>query len=159
MPAPLRATPDRASALAAIVAALHAAAVTARAQASIARDEATGEESKQEGKYDTRAIEAGYLAQAQAKRLAEAELAYQRFAALDAEATRERVDGPCLVSVEDDAGEVAHYFVGPAAGGLRVDVDGAVVRVITPASPLGRSLLGLEADDELEDGRVVVAVR
>ncbi len=143
--------------LAAIVTALEDAVETARVQANVARSEATGDESRQEGKYDTRAIEAGYLAQAQARRVAEAELAFQRFASLDPKDERARVDGPCLVTLQGPEG-LTHYFIGPAAAGLRVEVDGETVRVMTPASPLGRLLLGLEADDELDDGRVVLRV-
>ena len=34
------------------------------------------------------------------------------------------------------------YFLGPAHGGLEVEIDGAEVMVVTPSSPLGRSLMG-----------------
>ena len=42
---------------------------TAEQAQSIARDEATSAESKAEGKYDTRATEASYLARGQAERV------------------------------------------------------------------------------------------
>jgi transcription elongation GreA/GreB family factor len=43
------------------------------------------------------------------------------------------------------------YFVGPASGGLRVEVEGTLVRVVTPASPLGAALIGAEPGDEVLD--------
>ena len=53
-----------------------------QAAAADAKENATGDETKSDGKYDTRAIEAGYLAGAQAEqaeKLAEAVRLFQQF--------------------------------------------------------------------------------
>ncbi len=42
-----------------------------------------------------------------------------------------------------------YYFLGPCAGGTSVEVDGDEVLVITPASPLGRDLMGKRAGDRI----------
>jgi transcription elongation GreA/GreB family factor len=39
------------------------------------------------------------------------------------------------------------YFLGPARGGLDVDCEGKTVTVITPASPLGRQMVGKKLGD------------
>jgi transcription elongation GreA/GreB family factor len=41
-------------------------------------------------------------------------------------------------------------FLGPAAGGLKVEEGGEEIIVITPGSPLGRALLGKSAGDRVE---------
>jgi hypothetical protein len=47
-------------------------------------------------------------------------------------------------------GPSRRYFLGPRAGGLEVpEADGPVL-LITPASPLGRQLLGRTLGDQIE---------
>ncbi len=41
-------------------------------------------------------------------------------------------------------------FLAPDAAGLKVDLVGQPVTVLTPRSPLGKSLLGKRIDDEVE---------
>lgn len=109
---------------------------------------ATHEESRPENDKDTRALEASYLARGLAQRVAELEAAVRLLGAV---ALRDfGGDDPigltALVDVEDDDGLERRYFVLPAGAGL--EVDG--VQVVTPASPLGRALLGKREGDELE---------
>lgn len=145
-----RPEPTREAVLRAISAALRETVSVLDASAGIARDEATNDETRQEGKYDTRAIEASYLAGAQSKRADEARTALGRYAALPASPPpTHTVAGPALVTLVDDEQRAHHYFLGPGAGGLRVRVDGVDVLVITPDSPLGRALLGASEGDEV----------
>lgn len=141
---------DRARAIDAVVDALRETLRVIEASAAVARDEATHADTRQEGKYDTRAIEAGYLAGAQARRAADAASALRR---IDALPRRERDDGvvagPCLVVLVSAAGERRHYLLAPCGGGLTARVGAITVRVITPSSPLGQALLGTEVDDEV----------
>ncbi len=105
--------------------------------------EATHESSKAENKYDTRGLEAAYLAGGQARQAAEimksievyASLSAKEFGAIDA------IDLTALVELET-AGEVGTYFIGPCSGGLEVSSRGTEVTVITPQSPLGQQLMG-----------------
>ena len=110
------------------------------AQAS--RTEATHEQSKAENKYDTRGLEASYLARGQSKQAAEIQGAIAAFEKLDARAfDAEPVDVGAFVELELD-GEKAAYFIGPRAGGTEVIHDKREVLVITPESPLGQQLMG-----------------
>lgn len=147
--------PSRSQVVETIVSALEDAVTVLEAQASVARSEATGDESRQESKYDTRAIEAGYLAGAQSKRLMQVAGDLKRFRALAAPTGTMTIDGPSLVAVERQSGDVDYFFLGPAAAGLRIQVEGVEVLVITPAAPLGRALVGAEAGDETDFGTVV----
>lgn len=121
-----------------------------------ARSEATGGESKAEGKYDTRAIEASYLAAGQGRRLD----ALKRLAAWLARAgAAERcsvVGEGALVGLADGR----WLLVGPA-GGARVSVGDQMVALISLQSPLGEELDGAEHGDvvELELPRGLVPVR
>ena len=127
------------------------AAISESAQAAHAN--ATSEESKAENQYDTRALEASYLAGAQANRAAEVRASLGRYKALT---TTDFSDGQAialtaLVKLESNRGS-AWYFIGPSSGGLEVSHEGETVLVITPSAPLGQKLLGQEEGDEFSMG-------
>lgn len=109
--------------------------------AHLARDEAISEESRPENKYDTHAQEAAYLAEGQARQAAELRDSCASYQALEFPPTADTVQVGSLVQLAAGARKI-DYFLGPRAGGLEVDVDGRRVTVVTPASPLGRQLLG-----------------
>jgi transcription elongation GreA/GreB family factor len=113
--------------------------------------EATDDENKAEDKYDTRGLEASYLAHGQSKAAEEAALAVAQFRALPARDFQpgEPVSLGALVTVEG-RGRPAHYFVGPRAGGTEVEHDGCEVLVVTPQSPLGRQLVGKQQGDVIQ---------
>ena len=110
-----------------------------------AHAEATHEQNKAENKYDTRAIEASYLAEGQARQAAEVAASIQT---LEGMVLREF--GPptpiapgALVELESD-GEAAWYFLAPCAGGAELASEGGPVLVVTPQSPLGGAMVGLK---------------
>ncbi len=109
---------------------------------------ATGEESKPENKYDTFALEASYLAGAQAKRVLdiEASLAVYKTLELRNFATQSRIESTALVEVDLD-GKITHVFIVPARGSLTIEHENLSIQVITPQSPLGEALLGLRIGD------------
>jgi transcription elongation GreA/GreB family factor len=117
---------------------------------------ATDPDSKAENKYDTRNLEASYLARGQAFRVAEAQAALAEFETLTAKTFRpeQAIAEGALVAVQS-GGETLHYFIGPAAGGTEVTVDGVEVMVITRQAPLGAALMGRRAGESvaLQPGR------
>ena len=142
-------------ALRAVVESLRADLATALQAADIARDEATSPESKAENKYDTRAIEAGYLAGARARRVGELRVALGRFELL----LQQPVAGGTAsryVVARVEGGESCAFLLGPGGAGVSFELDGVRVRVLTAASPLGSRLADAEEGDELvvrlEDG-------
>lgn len=114
----------------------HRAAVAARA-------EATHEQSKAEHKYDTRGLEASYLARGQSRQVAEIEAAIEKFEKMQ---TRDFPAGEAIDTgavVELTSGRERNvYFIGPRAGGTEVIFEKIEVLVITPESPLGAQLIG-----------------
>ena len=111
--------------------------------ARMAHDEATHEESKPENKYDMHAQEAAYLAEGQARLAKELAENVQLFAAMPvAEWIPGTPAGIGAVITVENGGRRTVYLLGPRNGGLEVEVDGTVVTVVTPSSPLGRQLLG-----------------
>jgi len=127
------------------------AEVEAMTKAALATHaEATDDENKAEDKYDTRGLEASYLAHGQSKAAEEAALAVAQFRALPARelAAGEPIGLGALVTLEGPGGP-AYYFIGPRAGGTEVKVAGRTVLVLTPQSPLGRQLVGRRQDDTL----------
>jgi transcription elongation GreA/GreB family factor len=119
--------------------------------AQYARAEATHEQNKAEHKYDTRGLEASYLARGQSRQAAELEAAIAEFEKL---ATRKFTGGDvidigALVELEQ-GGENAFYFLGPRAGGTEIIHDKKEILVITPQSPLGEQLVGKQSGAALQ---------
>ncbi|MDR3404276.1 MAG: hypothetical protein P4L99_17390 [Chthoniobacter sp.] len=125
---------------------LHALITAAKATHA----EATHEQNKPENKYDTRALEASYLAQGQSRQVAELERAKQEFESLST------VDAPpdtpidvgALLTLKQAKTETV-YFLGPRAGGMEITFKGTEITVITPQSPLGRELMGKVLGDSV----------
>jgi hypothetical protein len=112
---------------------------------------ATDPGSKAESKYDTRSLEASYLAAGQARQLEELarDMALFDSVSLPAFAIDDAVDAGALVEVEL-RGESAWFLLAPAAGGLEVVHDGIAITLLTPESALYRNLLGLRIGDSRE---------
>lgn len=120
-------------------------------------ESASGDETKSEGKYDTRAIEAAYLAEAQAEQLALAEESlanFKRFDPPDYEITDEIGPG-ALVEVDQEGG-ICFYLLAPTAGGLITDYLGCDVTVVTPDSRLYQELNAKKMGDVLESPSLMV---
>jgi transcription elongation GreA/GreB family factor len=134
-----------------IVTELEAEVASYARSARAAQAEATDEQSKAENKYDTRGLEASYLAHGQSRQAAEVEEAIAQFRAMELREfdAKDAIDLGALVEV-DRQGEVARYFIGPRAGGTEISHAGKTVLVITPQSPLGRQLMGAKAGDRLK---------
>lgn len=113
--------------------------------------EATHESSKAENKYDTRGLEASYLARGQSKQAAEVAQAIDAFEKLPARdfAASDEIDVGAFVVVEAKK-ERSFYFIGPKAGGTEIAHEGNEVLVITPQSPLGQQLVGRRQGEKLE---------
>jgi transcription elongation GreA/GreB family factor len=110
--------------------------------------EATHESSKAENKYDTRGLEAAYLAGGQArqaKEILESIKVYESLAAREF-APGEPIDLTALVELEID-GTASMYFIGPRNGGLEITFGRKEVTVISPQSPLGQNLMGKKPGD------------
>ncbi|MEY2409395.1 MAG: hypothetical protein QOF48_2065 [Verrucomicrobiota bacterium] len=119
--------------------------------AQAARSEATHEQSKPENKYDTRGLEASYLARGQSKQAAEIEAAIEAFEKLEARdfTATDPIEMGALVEVEQNRERIL-YFIGPRAGGTEVLHEKKEVLVITPQSPLGGQLQGKKRGDKLQ---------
>ena len=119
--------------------------------ARASRAEATHEQSKAENKYDTRGLEASYLARGQSRQAVEIQAAIAAFEKLDARkfGAGAPIDVGAFVELELNAEKTA-YFIGPRAGGTEVLHDQREVLVITPQSPLGEQLLGRKQGEVLK---------
>jgi hypothetical protein len=105
--------------------------------------EATHESSKAESKYDTRGLEAAYLAGGQARQAKEILDSIKLYETLMAKdfAADEPIELTALVEL-DAAGTRSFYFIGPKNGGLELIYQRKEITVITPQSPLGQELMG-----------------
>ncbi len=112
---------------------------------------ATHEESKPENEYDTRGLEASYLAGAQAKRALEIEevLSLFKTASFKDFAAHDKVQATALVEVDLD-GKQNLLLLMPKGGGVRLSFEGKSVQIVTPQSSLGEILLGLKVGETAE---------
>ncbi len=119
--------------------------------ARAAHAEATHDSSKAENKYDTRGLEASYLARGQSKQAAEVVQAINEFESLPARifTAGEGINVGALVELKSKT-ETALYFVGPRAGGTEVRQGNQEVLVITPQSPLGSQLVGRKQGEKVK---------
>jgi len=142
---------DKATLLAELIDAVAADLDAATLSQKTAHEGATHEESRAENDKDTRGLETSYLARGLAKRVTELQAALNRLKHFEARPfdDDDKVALGALVTLEDDDGSHAHYFVLPAEGGRKLGDDGAPVRVVTPDSPLGKALIGKSLDDDV----------
>ena len=118
---------------------------------------ATDPDSKAESKYDTRNLEASYLAVGQAKQVEELAMAVQMFERLNLPDYADMgAAGPGALVELKIQGESDWYLLVPAAGGLEIEHDDRTITLLSPESPLYQQLLGCSLDQMLErpSGRV-----
>jgi transcription elongation GreA/GreB family factor len=121
------------------------------ASAKSNRDYATDPEFRAESKYDTRGLQASYLASAEAKRVEELKLEIQILEEVDVEASLKfgEISIGALVELLHQ-NQSRKYFLIPTAGGTMVKVDNEAVLVVSVFSPIGDALLGLKRGDEFD---------
>jgi transcription elongation GreA/GreB family factor len=109
---------------------------------------ATHEESEPEDQYDTRGLEASYLAGAQAKRVAAVEqmIATIRQIGVKKFGEDDSISSTALVELDHD-GKSSFCLLLPQGGGIAIDHEGHHIQVITPQSPLGEAILGRQVGD------------
>ena len=139
-----------------IVDLLSADAKNLASAAKAAHADATAPESKAENKYDTRGLEASYLAGAQAKMAAESlqHIASYKTLELKEFTNESKIALTAFIELESGDGIRSFYFLGTKGGGTLVEHSEMKVLLITPSSPLGRKLLGREVGDciKIESG-------
>jgi transcription elongation GreA/GreB family factor len=143
--------PDKARVLARVIEHLTEGAVHMAHHAQQTRAEATHTEAKPENDKDTRALEQSYLARGQAMR-AEEELEHVqvlRYLNLSTCHEDDPISAGALIELESDEHKRVLFLL-PHGGGVEVQVDGVEVHVITPASPLGKAVLGRTVGDEVQ---------
>lgn len=116
-----------------------------------AHDAAINDESKAEDQYDTRGLEASYLAGAQSQRAAETQktLALYQNLELAQFGPGDSIAATALIELESERRRTL-YFLAPYGTGMTIEIEGTAVQVITAQSPLGEELLGRKAGDLVE---------
>lgn len=134
-----------------LIAQLDAELALSAQSARTAHAEATDEQSKAENKYDTRGLEASYLARGQSLKAAETLQGRQLLEELVLPdfGPGEGIDLGAVVELDGADGRACH-FVAPCAGGAEILHEMKTVLVITPQSPLGRQLMGRKQGDSLQ---------
>lgn len=125
--------------------------VTLEAAAKANKNFATDQEFKAESKYDTRALEASYLASAEAQRIENLKLEIQMLEEVDlktATKSREASIGSLVELLHHDQKRL--YFLIPTSGGTLLNVNERAVLVVSVFSPLGSALMGLKEGEEFE---------
>jgi transcription elongation GreA/GreB family factor len=145
------ALPDKRAVRDALLASMRDALALIARSAKDAAEGATHEENRSEGDKDMRATEQSYVARGQAMRAEELAEQLQRLEvmALPPFGEDDAIAPGALVRVRVD-GDARLFFVVPWGGGSELEIAGTIVTVITPASPVGRALVGRRAGDDFE---------
>lgn len=106
---------------------------------------------KSDGKYDTRATEANYLAGGQRQRITdlEQELILLEEIPMRDYGEQEEVGIGSLLEIEFN-GTCRKYFLSPTAGGTMLSIENETVMVISVFSPIGSEAMGHKAGDSFE---------
>jgi len=116
-------------------------------------DTATDDEAYSDGKYDTRSLEASYLAGGQAQIVKELGDALQGFNLLKAQQfiqpPSKQVGLGSLLEIQSKSGS-SWYIIGPGGGGIEVEVDGCLVTILTLYSPFGEAVASKQTGEIIE---------
>ena len=121
-----------------------------------AHEASTHEENIPDNKYETLALEASYVAQGQANRAQEIRRALEAYKQLPLrqfdDSSAIGLTALVVLTADDDTNRTV--FIGPLEGGMKVTdpLGGTEIVVITPASPLGRDLIGRNVGDRVSIG-------
>ncbi len=136
---------------------LEADLIAQKSAAKATYEAATGEESKPENEYDTRALEASYLAGAQAKRVGEieAQLTIYKYLEIKNFDAKTPVASTAIIELKDENEKTSRILLLPKGGGISLNWQGQPLQVITLESPLGEAVVGLKVGDSflVEIGR------
>jgi transcription elongation GreA/GreB family factor len=118
--------------------------------AKAAHSAATHEESRAEDRHDTFAIEASYLAAGQATRVEELQKTLKEFEGyLSSCAPLSKITlGAFVTYLSDD--QPFYVFVSQHGGGTKIQIESETLQVLSLQSPLGESLEGAKAGEEIE---------
>lgn len=116
-----------------------------------AHEAATHDESKAEDKYDTRGLEASYLAGAQAQRAIEIKKIISSFKMLPTRpfSLMEPIDLGALIELKLNQKSFFYLFAN-LGGGKTISFNEQVIQVLTPLSPLGEELIGKKVGESVE---------
>lgn len=140
---------DRERALTILLAKLREDLDASISAARMAIDEATGEQSKAENQYDTRSLEASYLARGQAERVGALRGTIDFLERALALPVSSKAGLGALVEIEGPDGRKFVLLV-PRDGGRQIELDGSSLSMLTPSSKLGAAILGASLGDEIE---------
>lgn len=119
--------------------------------ANVAKDAATAEESKAENKYDTRGLEASYLAGAQSKRVIELQESIYRITNLNLKTYKDEdtISSTAIVALNDGE-QTKYFFLLPVMGGLQIPINGIQLQTLSVEAPLAREIIGKSVGDCFE---------
>jgi transcription elongation GreA/GreB family factor len=119
-----------------------------------AHEASTHEENIPDNKYETLALEASYLAQGQANRAGEIKRALAHYKQLTLQIFDDDsvIRLTALVTITGKDATTRTLFIGPLEGGMKVVDNQSEIVIITPASRLGRDLIGKSVGDLVRIG-------
>jgi len=128
--------------------------------ARTAHEASIHEENIPDNKYDTLSLEASYVAQGQANRAQELKRALHAYQTLALQQFQgdAAIRLTALVTLEAEEGAVKVLFIGPQEGGLKLQLDGEEILVITAGSPLGSELIGKCLGESVRIGKVTFEI-
>jgi len=130
---------------------------TMTAAAKAAHEASTGDEGKAESKYDTRALEASYLAGAQAEQSQTLAHALHIFESLELDefSPDAKIALGALVETEVN-GTINYFLLTPCAGGVSIPHETGELTTLSPEAPLYQSLLDKQSGDLIADSGMMI---
>ncbi len=108
---------------------------------------ATSGEVKQESKYDTRGLEASYLAHGLANAVTEYEAALADLNTCRLAPMTSTISIGSLIHCTTKTGHPVYFLLSKSGGGIEAPFQESDVTIITPTAPLAKALLGKSSGD------------
>ena len=144
--------PEKQRLLSEVINTLETSLAALKKAAQDAKEYATDKDSKAESKYDTRGLEASYLAGAQAEKAESLGDAIELLRNFNLPNLPPEATLGAVVVITGDDGQDEAFFILPAGGGIELESQEQLITVISHQSPRARSLIGLPAGKMLVGG-------
>ena len=152
-PTPLMKAVEKAKVIRIVRAELEAQYRRVAAAAREAHGYATDPDSKAESKYDTRSLEASYLAVGQSEKADELAAAIRSFQpeAFPPFSKDQAADLGAVVHVRYPDRSSAFFVLATRGGGVSCELEGSSIMVVTPSTPVFQALEGGRSGDRVPD--------
>lgn len=106
---------------------------------------------RMQSRYDTMGVESAWVADGLAKALNEKESYIKRLETFQFGVSSDRICVGSIVGIlSSESSIIEYFFILPVASGYKLQEKDITITTLTPATPLGKTLIGKQVGEEIE---------